>query len=141
MDRPNPDFAGVRRVDPMASDLTDSAAEQADKAIAATKRATDTAAQSAHAGLDSAAQSVQAGLETLQEKVPAVLANAGATADEYIAIGIARAREASTAVRDSTSRAQERATVYIREKPLNAVLIAAGVGALLALLLSSRSRS
>ena len=128
MDLQNPDIASTRRPGSMPSDLSASAAEQADKAIAATKRATDNAAQSLHAGL-----------ETLQEKVPSMLTHAGAAADELIAHGVQRAREASSAVRDTTGRAQERAVVYIREEPVKAVLIAAGVGALVALLLSSRS--
>ncbi len=128
MDLQTPDSAATRRLDSMASDLSASAAEQADMAIAATRRAAD-----------SAAQSVQARLDSLQEKVPSMLTHAGAAGDALIAQGVQRARDASSAVRDTTGRAQERAAVYIREEPLKAVLIAAGVGALVALLLSSRS--
>lgn len=124
----NSDNASTYRPASLASDLSASAAAQADMAIAATKRATDSAAHSVHAGLD-----------TLQEKVPSMLTHAGAAADELIAQGVQRAREASSAVRDTTGKAQERAVVYIREEPLKAVLIAAGVGALVALALSSRS--
>ncbi len=128
MDLQNADTASTRRPGSLASDLSASAAAQADMAIAATKRVTDSAAQSVHAGLDN-----------LQEKVPSMLTHAGAAADEFIAHGVQRAREASSAVRDTTGRAQERAVVYIREEPLKAMLIAAGVGALVALLLSHRS--
>lgn len=113
----------------LASDLSSSAAEQADKAIAATMRATDGAAQSVHDGL-----------ENLKDTVPGLLTSAGATADDYIAQGVQRARDASSAVRATTGRVQERAVVYIRDEPLKAVMVAAGVGAVVALLLSSRSR-
>lgn len=128
MDLQNRETGNLHRVGSMASDLSATAAEQADKAIAATKRVADTAAQSVNAGLDA-----------LQQKVPGMLTHAGATADELIAIGMQRARDASTVVRDTTDRAQERAVVYIRDEPLKAVLIAAGIGALAALILSSRS--
>ncbi|MEO8542006.1 MAG: hypothetical protein ABI434_00410 [Burkholderiaceae bacterium] len=125
----NPDNAVNRRAGSVASDLSSSAAEQADKAIAATMRATDSAAQSVHAGL-----------ENLQNKVPGMLSQAGTTADDYLAQGVQRARDASSALRESTGRAQDRAVGYIRAEPLQAVLVAAGVGALVALVLSRRSR-
>lgn len=128
MNLQNPDIANSRRPGSIASDLSASAAEQAEVAIAATKRATDSAAQSVHAGLD-----------TMQEKVPSMLTHAGAAADELIAQGVQRARAASSAVRQTTGRAQERTVVYIREEPLKAMLIAAGVGALVALMLSGRA--
>lgn len=129
MNMQNTDSATNLRAGSMASDLSSSAAAQAEKAIAATMRATDSAAQSVHERL-----------ENLQNKVPGMLTNAGASADEYLAQGIQRARDASSAVRETTGRAQEQAVVYIRDQPLKSVLIAAGIGALVALVLSSRSR-
>ena len=85
MDLQNPDIANPRRPVSLASDLSARAAEQADMAIGATKRATDHAAQSVHAGLD-----------TLQEKVPSMLTHAGAATDELLTQGVQRARDASS---------------------------------------------
>jgi len=129
MEIQNSDATGARRADSIATDLTAGAAKQVDKALGATIRATDSAAQSVHAGL-----------ETMQDQIPGALAQAGVTADQLIDRGVQRVRAASSAVRETSAQAQERATVYIREKPMNAVLIAAGVGAMVALLLSGRSR-
>ena len=129
MDRQTPVIAASRHLDSMASDLSASAAEQAGMAIAATRRAAD-----------SAARSVQAGLDSLPEKVPSMLTHAGTAADAFMAQAVQRARDASSAVRDTTGRAHQRAAAYIRAEPLKAVLIGVGTGALVALILSSRSR-
>ena len=118
----NPAFAST------VSNLSAGVATQADKAISATQRATDLAADKVHRGLDQ-----------LREDMPFALSRASATADALLAEGADRAREAAHVIRSRAGPMQQQAQDYIRQKPMQSVLIAAGIGALLALLLTRSS--
>lgn len=118
----NPVFAST------VSKASANVATQADKAIVATQRATDGAANRMHQGLDS-----------LREELPFALSRAGARADALLAEGAERARDTAHAVRSRTAPMQRRAEAYIRQRPMQSMLLAAGVGALIALLLTRSS--
>ncbi|MCZ4314025.1 hypothetical protein O4H66_11495 [Comamonadaceae bacterium G21597-S1] len=118
----NPAFAST------VSNLSAGVATQADKAISATQRATDIAADKVHRGLDQ-----------LREDMPFALSRASANADALLAEGAERAREAARAIRSRAGPMQQQAQAYIRQKPMQSVLIAAGIGALLTLLLTRSS--
>ena len=120
----NPAFAST------VSQVSANVAAQADKAIVATQRATDTAASKLHQGLDN-----------LREEVPFTLSRVSATADGLLAEGAERARETAQAIRNRAEPMQRQAEAYIRKKPMQSVLLAAGVGvgALITLLLTRSS--
>jgi ElaB/YqjD/DUF883 family membrane-anchored ribosome-binding protein len=106
------------------SQVSAQVASQADRLIGATQRAADTAGSSLHQGLDS-----------LREELPFALSRASATADGLLAEGAERARETAQTLRSRAAPMQRQAQAYIREKPVQSVLLAVGVGALIMLLL------
>ncbi len=110
------------------SQVSANVAEQAEKAITATQRATDTAASKLHQGLDN-----------LRDDVPFALSRLSATADGLLAEGAERARETAQAIRNRAEPIQRQAEAHIRKKPIQSVLLAAGVGALITLLLTRSS--
>jgi ElaB/YqjD/DUF883 family membrane-anchored ribosome-binding protein len=114
----------------LASGLADRAANKADQALVATKRAAETTANA-----------VQSGLDGLRETVPTALTRTAAQADELTRRGIERARHASSAVRERAHLVGDQTVGYIRDEPVKAVLMAAGAGALAALLLGWLNRS
>ena len=118
----NPAFAST------VSQVSANVAAQADKAITATQRAADTAASKLHQGLDN-----------LREEVPFALSRASATADGLLAEGAERARETAQAIRSRAEPMQRQAEAYIRKKPMQAMLMAASVGALITLILTRSS--
>lgn len=118
----NPAFAST------VSQVSDNVAAQADKAITATQRAADSAAGRLHQGLDN-----------MRDDVPFALSRLGATADGLLAEGAERARETAQAIRNRAEPMQRQAETYIRDKPMQSVLLAAGVGALITLLLTRSS--
>ena len=118
----NPTFAST------VSHVSANVAEQADKAIAATQRATDTAASKLHHGLDS-----------LREEVPFTLSRLSATADGLLAESAERARETAQAIRSRAEPMQRQAEAYIHKKPMQSMLLAAGVGVLITLVLTRSS--
>lgn len=111
-----------------ASRVSANVAAQADKAIVATQHAADAASTRLNQRLDN-----------LREELPFALSRAGASADALLAEGAERAREAAHAIRTRAEPMQRQAEAYIRQKPLQAVLLAAGVGALVALLVTRSS--
>jgi ElaB/YqjD/DUF883 family membrane-anchored ribosome-binding protein len=118
----NPVFAST------VSRVSDSVATQADKAIVATQHAADAAASRLSQGLD-----------TLREELPFALSRAGASADALLAEGAERARETAHAIRSRAEPMQRQAEAYIRQKPMQSMFLAAGVGALITLLLTRSS--
>jgi ElaB/YqjD/DUF883 family membrane-anchored ribosome-binding protein len=78
-------------------------------------------------------------LDNLREELPFALSRAGASADALLAEGAERARETSRAIRSRAAPMQRQAEAYIRKKPMQSVLLAAGVGALITLLLTRSS--
>lgn len=118
----NPVFAST------VSRVSANVATQADKAIVATQHAADLAASRLNQGLDN-----------LREELPFALSRASARADALLAEGADRARETAQALRSRAEPMQRQAEAYIRQKPIQSVLLAAGVGALLTLLLTRSS--
>jgi ElaB/YqjD/DUF883 family membrane-anchored ribosome-binding protein len=118
----NPAFAST------ASKVSATVATQADKAIVATQHATEVAASRLNQQLDH-----------LREELPFALSRAGASADALLAEGAERARETAHAIRSRAEPMQRQAEAYIREKPMQSMLIAAGIGALITLLLTRSS--
>ncbi|HEX5737914.1 MAG TPA: hypothetical protein VFY22_05340 [Hydrogenophaga sp.] len=113
-----------------ASELSERAAREADHALAATRRAA--------AG---ASKSLRDGFEALQEEVPTALSRAAAHAEALSKEGLERARRAKEAVREQAIRAGDQTVGYIKDEPVKAVAIAAGVGAVVALLVGYLGRS
>lgn len=118
----NPAFAST--VSPLSAQV----AEKADQAIAATQRLTDAAASSLHQRLD-----------TLREETPFALSRVSASADALLAESAERARATAQAIRQRAEPMQRQAEAYIRQKPMQSVLLAAGVGALITLILTRSS--
>ena len=101
-------------------------------------------ANTAHHAVSSAAEtahSVQSQVEQALTDAPAMLNTALKDAEALARNGIERARQASTQVRDSVSRASERTVSYIQDEPVKSVLIAAAVGAASAALITWMGRS
>jgi ElaB/YqjD/DUF883 family membrane-anchored ribosome-binding protein len=113
-----------------ASHLSDRAAREADHALVTTRRAAA-----------DASQSLRDGFETLKEEVPSALSRAAAQAEALSKEGVGRARRAKEAVRDQALRAGDQTVSYIKEEPVKAVAITAGVGAVAALLVGWLGRS
>lgn len=113
-----------------ASDLSERAAREADHALATTRRAAA-----------DASKSLRDGFETLKEEVPSALTRAAAQAEALSKEGLERARRAKEAVRDQALRAGDQTVSYIKDEPVKAVAIAAGVGAVAALLVGWLGRS
>ncbi|MDO8906356.1 hypothetical protein [Hydrogenophaga sp.] len=113
-----------------ASDLSDRAAREADQTLVATRRAAA-----------DASKSLREGFEALQEEVPSALARAAAQAEALSKEGLERARRAKEAVREQALRAGDQTVNYIKDEPVKAVAIAAGVGAVAALLVGWLGRS
>lgn len=112
------------------SDLSERAARKADQALAATQR-----------GAAEATRSLREGVDTLQEQVPSALTRAAAQAEALSREGMERARRASEAARERALRMGDQTVGYIKDEPVKAVAIAAGVGALAALLVGWLGRS
>lgn len=113
-----------------ASDISERAAREADHTLATTRRA---------AG--DAGRSLREGFETLQEEVPSALSRAAAQAEALSREGLERARRAKEALRDQALRTGDQTVNYIKDEPVKAVAIAAGVGAIAALLVGWLGRS
>lgn len=87
------------------------------------------------------ADAVNEGLDTLRDNSMSALTRAAAKADEVSRKGVEQARRAGAVVSENAKVAGDRTVAYIRQEPVTAVLLAAGVGALLALLLCRRENS
>ncbi|HRA62131.1 MAG TPA: hypothetical protein PLY50_05875, partial [Burkholderiaceae bacterium] len=62
-----------------------------------------------------------------------------ATLDALLAEGSERARETAQAIRSRAEPMQRQAEAYIRQKPMQSMFLAAGVGALITLMLTRSS--
>lgn len=111
-------------------DLAERAAGQADRAIDATKRATN-----------GALSSLQDSVDGLRTAVPGALGRAVAQVDDLARRGIDKARETSAEVRSQVTHASDRTVDYIRDEPVKSVLIAAAAGASIAAVIGLLSRS
>jgi ElaB/YqjD/DUF883 family membrane-anchored ribosome-binding protein len=110
--------------------MANRAADKADAAINATKRA-------ANGALDS----LKDGVDTLRDDAAGSLTRAAAQVDELTRRGIERARQASADLRAKAERTGDRTVGYIQEQPVKSMLIAAATGAALAALIGLLARS
>ncbi|HET9977226.1 MAG TPA: hypothetical protein VFQ20_07315 [Burkholderiaceae bacterium] len=110
--------------------LVDQAAQVADDAIHATQRAADNA-------LEGLAGSVQDARRQAAPLLNAATEQASALARR----GVDALRESSQNLRDSAVHATDRATLYVKDEPLKAMLIAAATGAALMALVGLLTRS
>jgi ElaB/YqjD/DUF883 family membrane-anchored ribosome-binding protein len=109
--------------------LADGLAQSADKAIDTTRSYTNQM-------LDSADEKIHA----LQNKVEPALDRLSSKAQELAQRGIDMAANTKEQAKESLSHYSAATTRYVAEKPVQSILIAAAVGAALALLVSSASR-
>jgi ElaB/YqjD/DUF883 family membrane-anchored ribosome-binding protein len=110
--------------------LVDQAAKVADDAIHATQRAAD------HA-LEGLAGSVQ----DARHHVAPMLNRASEQASALAQRSVNALRDTSQGLRDSAVHATDRATLYVKDEPLKAMLIAAATGAALMALVGLLTRS
>lgn len=97
-------------------------------------------AQAASA-IGDALDSVAHGASDLRDTVPTAITRAAADAEALTRRGIERARQASEAVRLKAERLSDNTVTYIKDEPIKAVLLAAGAGAMVALVIGWFSRS
>lgn len=96
------------------------------------------ASDSAKSAASDTARSVSEGLDTLRDSGISALSRAAAKAEEVSRIGVEQAWRAGAVVSEKAKVTGDRTVAYIRQEPVKAVLMAAGAGALLALLLGRR---
>lgn len=109
--------------------LAQRAANTADDAIAATKRA-------ANGALDS----LQGQVDDLRAQGSGALGRAAAQVDELTRRGVEAARQAGAGMQAQVHRASDRTVDYVRDEPVKAMLVAAAAGAALAALISLAMR-
>jgi len=90
--------------------------------------------------LRDAAEAVSGRLQRLQESGASALTHAAARADDLTRQGLEQARHASHVVREQAHAKGDQAVGYIRHKPVQAILIAAAAGAVLAWILGRSDR-
>jgi ElaB/YqjD/DUF883 family membrane-anchored ribosome-binding protein len=110
--------------------LVDQAARVADDAIHATQRLADGALDSLSGSVEDARRQAAPALNAASEQASA-LTRRGATA----------LRDGAQGLRDSATHATDRATLYVKEEPLKAILIAGATGAALMALIGLLARS
>lgn len=116
-----------------AQDMIDAGAATAQQVVATTA---DDIAQGAHR----AEASIQDGLSQVRAAVPLHLSRAATRAEDLARAGIDKARAAGSAVASKAQQVGTSTTEYVREKPGQALLIAAAAGAATALLVSYATR-
>lgn len=114
----------------LAGDLAERAGERADDALLAARRATG-----------DVANQVESGIDTLRQKIPQAISSATAQAEDLARRGVARVRDAGTAVREQATRAGDNTVAYIRDEPVKSVLIAAAAGAVATVVLTWMTQS
>ena len=97
------------------------------------QHATETASDTTRALRDS--------VDTLQSQTSSALTRAAAQAEALSREGLERARRATEAARAQAQRVGDQTVGYIKDEPVKAVAIAAGVGAVAALLVGWLARS
>ncbi|MFN3493779.1 MAG: hypothetical protein ACK40L_04655 [Hydrogenophaga sp.] len=120
---PSTSHGFARNAADAATELGHRAALGADQALAATQR---TASEATGALSDSA--------DTLHTQTSSALTRAAAQAEALSREGLERARRATEAAREQAQRMGDQTVGYIKDEPVKAVAIAAGVGAAAALL-------
>ncbi len=110
-------------------DLARQASEQADAAISSTREASN-------AALDA----LQKKADHLATVAPSTLRRVADQVDELTRRGLEMAKHATDTARAQAVQANDRALGYVRQEPAKAVLIAAAVGAGLALLAGMLAR-
>ncbi|HSI59517.1 MAG TPA: hypothetical protein VLA16_18285 [Ideonella sp.] len=114
----------------VASNVADKVAAKADSAINTTRTA-------ANNTLDHLSGTV----EHLRQRVPTALTGAAAQIEELKQRSLERARQAKLEVSNRLSQAGERTVGYVRDEPVKSMLIAAGTGAAVAMLIAFLARS
>lgn len=114
----------------IAANLADKVAAKADGAISSTRSA-------ANHTLDNLSGTV----EHLRQRVPTALTGAAAQIEELKQRSLERARQAKLDVSDKLSQAGERTVGYVKDEPVKSMLIAAGTGAAVAMLIAFLARS
>lgn len=112
------------------SPTTDKLAATADNAVSSTRDA-------ANRALDQVAGTI----ESLRQRVPASLGSVAAKVEDLKQTSLEKARLAKEQVSERLHDASDRTVGYIKDEPYKAMLIAAGTGAVVALLLNYLSRS
>ncbi|MES2886871.1 MAG: hypothetical protein V4739_02565 [Pseudomonadota bacterium] len=110
--------------------LVDMATDKADQSVSSAKRM-------ANETLDQ----LQDGIARVREGVPSAVSRTAAQVEEIARRGVERARELRGDMSQKVERATDQTVGYIKDEPVKAILIAAGVGAALALIIGSLSRS
>lgn len=110
--------------------MVDMAADKADQSVSSAKRI-------ANETLDH----LQDGIARVREGVPSAVARTASQVEEIARRSAERARELRDDVSHKVERATDQTVGYIKDEPVKAILIAAGVGAALALIIGSLSRS
>lgn len=123
----NTQFADTPQV---ASNMADKVAAKADSAISTTRSA-------ANHTLDSLSGTV----EQLRQRVPTALTGAAAQIEELKQRSLERARQAKLDMSDKLTHAGERTVGYVKDEPVKSMLIAAGTGAAVAMLIAFLARS
>jgi ElaB/YqjD/DUF883 family membrane-anchored ribosome-binding protein len=107
------------------NEAADRTSSQVDRAIDATKDALD---------------NLQGSVQNLRQRSGDAVGRAAEQVQDLTRRGMERARAAADGMRDQVSRASDQTVGYIRDEPLKAVLIAAAVGAGIAVLVRMLSR-
>lgn len=97
-------------------------------------------AQAASA-IGDALDGVAHGASDLRDTVPSAITRAAAEAEALARRGLERARNATDAVRAQAEHLNDSTVNYIKDEPIKSVLLAAGAGALVAVLIGWFSRS
>ena len=125
----------------MITPVTDSSFSQS------TRQAADNLAQSSNKAFDAVreyssdlADSADKNLNSLQRKVEPALEKFASKAQEFAQRGMDMAAHSKDQARESLANYSAVTTRYVADKPMQSILIAAAVGAGLALLLSASSR-
>ena len=125
----------------MITPVTDSSFSQS------TRQAADNLAQSSNKAFDAVreyssdlADSADKNLNSLQRKVEPALEKFASKAQEFAQRGMDMAAHTKDQARESLANYSAVTTRYVADKPMQSILIAAAVGAGLALLLSASSR-
>ena len=116
----------------LADDAVDATDRMADKA----ERGVESARSYANEALDKA----DAKVRTLREDIKPAIDAVSSRVQDMAARGKAAAAQTRDQTRDKVNEYADRTSAYVVEQPLKSVAIAAGVGALAALLLGRRRR-
>ncbi len=124
--KPNPE-----QIKETAHDLVDSAAKATTRAIDKTVDSTVRLSEKASDAYDSASDKTRSALDAMADR-----------GSQYLHQGASKAQEYRDLAREKASQYRDQAETYVQDKPLHAVAIAAGIGAVVAslVLLAAGSR-